>query len=165
VWMLWTGTRDEPFKAGVYNPRPHLCSVYTTNIAPQQFRPLLTPIIVMYTVADRERADRKERGHLSKQKGVGVRNLQLGSCCVHHVTSLSETTLVPAHIVFMEHFRYVGTNLTKQNGIQDEIRSSLQSGNACCHSLQNLLSSSLTPKNIKIKIYRNTVLSIFCVGV
>jgi hypothetical protein len=60
-----------------------------------------------------------------------MRNLQLGSCCVHHVTSLSETTLVPAHIVFMEHFRYLGTNLTKQNGIQDEIRSKMCAVRQC----------------------------------
>jgi hypothetical protein len=49
-------------------PAATFVQVYTTNTAPQQFRPLLTLIIVMYTVADGERADRKERGHFSKQK-------------------------------------------------------------------------------------------------
>jgi len=41
---------------------------------------------------------------------------------------------------------------------------SLKSGNACCHSVQNLLSSSLRSKNIKIKIYRNIILSVVLYG-
>jgi hypothetical protein len=38
-------------------------------------------------------------------------------------------------------FKYFGTKLTNQNGIQNEINSRLNSGNACSHSVQNLLSS------------------------
>ena len=37
--------------------------------------------------------------------------------------------------------------------IPEEIKSRLMSGNACYHSVQNLLSSSLLSKNLKIKIY------------
>jgi archaellum component FlaC len=37
-------------------------------------------------------------------------------------------------------FIYVGTTLTNQNDIHDEIKSRLNSGNACYHSVQNLLS-------------------------
>jgi UDP-galactopyranose mutase len=51
-------------------------------------------------------------------------------------------------------FKYLGTTLTNQNSIQEEIKSRLKSGNACYHSVQNLLSSSLLLKNLKIKIYR-----------
>ena len=51
----------------------------------------------------------------------------------------------------VEHLRYLGTNLTDQNSIQEEIKSRLKSGNACYHLMQNLLSSSLLSKNIKIK--------------
>jgi len=36
----------------------------------------------------------------------------------------------------------------------------LKSGNACYHSVQNILSSSLLSKNIKIKIYRTVTLSV-----
>jgi hypothetical protein len=36
-------------------------------------------------------------------------------------------------------FKYLGTTLTKQNDIQDEIKSRLNSGNACYYSVQNLL--------------------------
>jgi flagellar basal body rod protein FlgG len=53
----------------------------------------------------------------------------------------------------VEEFKYVGTTLTNQNSIQEEIKSRLNSGNACCHSVQNLLSSSLLSKNLKIKIH------------
>ena len=65
----------------------------------------------------------------------------------------------------MEEFKYLGTTLTNQNAIQEEIKSRLRSGNACYYSVQNLLSSWLLSKNLKIKIYRNVILAIFCMGV
>jgi hypothetical protein len=40
-------------------------------------------------------------------------------------------------------FKYLGTTLTNQNDIPDEIISRLNSGNACCYSVQNLLSLCL----------------------
>jgi len=43
----------------------------------------------------------------------------------------------------------LGTTLTNQNSIQEEIKSRLKAGNGCCHSVQNLLSSSLLPINLK----------------
>ena len=52
----------------------------------------------------------------------------------------------------VEEFKYFGITLTNQNSITEEIKSRLKSGNACYHSLQNLLSSSLLSKNLKIKI-------------
>jgi hypothetical protein len=33
----------------------------------------------------------------------------------------------------VEGFKYVGTTLTDQNSIQEEIKSRLKLGNACCH--------------------------------
>ena len=53
----------------------------------------------------------------------------------------------------VEEFKYLGTMLTNQNSIQEEIKSSLKLGNACYHSVQNLLSSSLLSNNLMIKIY------------
>jgi hypothetical protein len=58
----------------------------------------------------------------------------------------------------MEEFKYLGTTLINQNYIQEEIKRTQKSGNACYHSLQNLLSFSLLSKNLKIKIYRTIIL-------
>jgi len=43
-------------------------------------------------------------------------------------------------------------------------QSRLKLGNACYNSVQNLLSSSLLSKNLKIKIYRTIILPIFLYG-
>jgi hypothetical protein len=58
----------------------------------------------------------------------------------------------------------LGTTVTNQNSIQEEIKSRLKSGNACYHSVQNLLSSSLLSKNVKIKIYRSVILPVVLYG-
>jgi hypothetical protein len=49
-------------------------------------------------------------------------------------------------------FKYLGTTLTNQNDIHDEIKSRLNSGSVYYYSVQNLLSSRLISKNLKIKI-------------
>jgi hypothetical protein len=46
----------------------------------------------------------------------------------------------------VEDFRYLGTTLTNQNSIQEEIKSSLKSGNACYHLVQNLSLAVCYPK-------------------
>ena len=58
----------------------------------------------------------------------------------------------------------MGTTLTNQNSIQEEIKSRLKSGNACCYSVQNLLSYSLLSKNTKITIYRNIIFLVVLYG-
>ena len=60
--------------------------------------------------------------------------------------------------------KYLGTILTEQNYIQEEIKRSFTSGNACCHSVQNFLFSSLLSKNINIKIHRNIILPVVLYG-
>ena len=50
----------------------------------------------------------------------------------------------------VEEFKYLGTALTYQNSIQEEIKSRLKLGNACYYSVQNVLSSRLLSKNLKI---------------
>jgi hypothetical protein len=63
-----------------------------------------------------------------------------------------------------EEFKYLGTTLTYQNSIQEEVKSRLKLWNACSHSEQNLLSSSLLSKNLKIKIYRTIISPIVLYG-
>jgi len=60
----------------------------------------------------------------------------------------------------VEEFKYLGTTLTNQNSIQEEIKGRLKLGNACYYSVQNLLSSSLLSKNLKIKIFRTIILPV-----
>ena len=64
----------------------------------------------------------------------------------------------------MEEFKYLGTTLTHKNSIQEEIKSRLKVGNACYYSVQNLLSSSLLSKKLKIKIYRTIILPVVLYG-
>ena len=60
----------------------------------------------------------------------------------------------------VEEFKYLGTNLTNQNATQEEIKSRMRSGNACYYSVQNLLSSKVLSKNLKIKMYRTLILPV-----
>jgi predicted transcriptional regulator with HTH domain len=50
---------------------------------------------------------------------------------------------------------YLGTSLTDHNSIHEKIKSRLKSGNACYHLVQNLLSSTLLSKSMKIEIIHN----------
>jgi hypothetical protein len=52
----------------------------------------------------------------------------------------------------LTHFFYLGTTVMNQNLIQEEIKRRLNSDNACYHSVQNLLSSRLVSKNVKMRI-------------
>jgi hypothetical protein len=64
----------------------------------------------------------------------------------------------------MKDLKYLGTNLTYQDSIQEEIESRVKSGNVCYHSVQNFLSYSLLSTNLKIKICRNIILPVGACG-
>jgi hypothetical protein len=48
--------------------------------------------------------------------------------------------------------------------IQEEIKRRMNSGNACYHSVQNLLSSRLLSKNVKVRIYKTIILPVVLYG-
>jgi hypothetical protein len=54
--------------------------------------------------------------------------------------------------------------LTNQNDIYDEIKSRLNSGNAYYYSVQNLFSSRLVKKKLKIKIDKTVILPVVLYG-
>jgi hypothetical protein len=64
----------------------------------------------------------------------------------------------------VEKFKYLGMTKTNQNDIHEEIKSRLNSGNACYYSVQNLLSSLLISKNLKINTYKTVILPVVLYG-
>jgi hypothetical protein len=61
-------------------------------------------------------------------------------------------------------FRYFGMTVTNENLIQEELKKRLTLGNACYHSGQNLLSSPLLSKIIKMRIYKPIILPVVLYG-
>jgi hypothetical protein len=61
-------------------------------------------------------------------------------------------------------FRYLGTTLTDKKYMHEEINSRPNSGNACYHSVQSLLSSHLLSRNLKVKIYKTIILPVVLYG-
>jgi hypothetical protein len=54
--------------------------------------------------------------------------------------------------------------VTNQNLIQEEIKRRLISGNASYHSVQDLLSSRLLSKNLKIRMQKTIILPVILYG-
>jgi hypothetical protein len=61
-------------------------------------------------------------------------------------------------------FKHFGLTVINHNLIQEEIKRRLNAGNACYHSVQNLLSSRLLSKNVKVRIYKTIILSVVVYG-
>jgi hypothetical protein len=64
----------------------------------------------------------------------------------------------------MAKFKYLETTLTDQNYMLEEINSRLNSGNACHHLVQSLLSSRLLSIILKVKIYKTIILPVVLYG-
>jgi hypothetical protein len=61
-------------------------------------------------------------------------------------------------------FKFLGMAISQNCIHEKKIKSRLNSGNACYHAVQNLLSSRLLSKNVEIKIYKTTILSFVLYG-
>jgi hypothetical protein len=64
----------------------------------------------------------------------------------------------------MAELKYLETTLTDQSCMHKEIKSRLNSENACNHSVQSVLPSCLLSRNIKVKIYKTIILPVVLYG-
>jgi hypothetical protein len=85
---------------------------------------------------------------LAKSRGLSHINAKHRNAWRGHSVKIDNSS-----IERVEEFKYLGTMLTDQNSIQEEIKSRLKLRNACYHSVQNLLSSRLLSKNLKWRYY------------
>jgi hypothetical protein len=105
----------------------------------------------------------------SKEVGIEV-NTEKTKCeymlLSRHQNAVENHNIKIANRCFenMVQITYLGTTVTNQNVIQEEMKRRLNSGNASYHSVQNLFSSRLRSKNIKIGIYKSIILSVVLYG-
>jgi hypothetical protein len=89
---------------------------------------------------------------------VAIRSVPKHTFCGHR--SANGVKIDNRSIERVKEFKYLGATLADQNSIQEEIKSRLTLGTACYYSVQNLLSSRLLSRNLKIKIYRTIILPV-----
>jgi hypothetical protein len=66
--------------------------------------------------------------------------------CQQNVDQNRDIKIANRSIEDVSQFKYLWATVTNQNFIQEEIKRRLNSGNACYHSVQNLLSFRLLSK-------------------
>jgi hypothetical protein len=91
---------------------------------------------------------------VSKEIGIGinVEKTKYMLLCRHQNASRNrDIKIANRSFENVSQFKYLETTVTNQNLFQEEIKRRLNSGNGCCHSVQNLLSSRLLSKKLKIR--------------
>jgi hypothetical protein len=65
---------------------------------------------------------------------------------------------------YVAKFQYLRTTLTDQNSTNEEIKSRLNSGNACYHLVQCRPSLCLVSRYVKVEIYKTIILQVVLCG-
>jgi hypothetical protein len=83
-------------------------------------------------------------GKIRTMDKVRKPNISVSICCSLHQTAEQnhDIKIGNRRFEYVAQFRYLGTTIRNQNLIQEEIKRKLNTGNACYHSVINLLSSS-----------------------
>ena len=64
----------------------------------------------------------------------------------------------------MSVFKYLGALITKNNEVEKEVKHKLNIRNACYYSVQELFSSQILSRNIKLRICETTILPVVLYG-
>ncbi|KAJ4430952.1 hypothetical protein ANN_19545 [Periplaneta americana] len=64
----------------------------------------------------------------------------------------------------VEKLKYLGATVTNINDMREEIKHRINMGNACYYSVEELSSSSLLSKNLKVRIYKTVILQVALYG-
>jgi hypothetical protein len=96
---------------------------------------------------------------VSKEVGVEM-NVDKTMLLCRHQNAGQNRDIILANRSFenVPQFRYLGTTVTNQNLFQEEIKRRLISGNSGYHSVQNILSSRLLSKKVKVRICKTIIL-------
>jgi len=90
----------------------------------------------------------------SKETGLEVnadKNMYMFMSGDHYARRSHDINIHDSSFGKVQQIKCLGTTLTYQTSIQENNESRLKSGNACYHSVHNLLSSNLLSKDIEIK--------------
>jgi hypothetical protein len=121
---------------------------------------MMTDILLLVPVCHKSsRSRRKGFVPAVKQKEPQFNISLFKTCSYHHIKCYQNHDIKIGNRCFenVAQFRYMGTTITHQNLLQEEIKRRLNSGNTWHPSVQNLLSSRLLSKNLQIRIYKTII--------
>jgi hypothetical protein len=118
-------------------------------------------------LCDRYHREKHINFNTSEEVGLGVNTEKTKHMLLSHYQKAEQNhDIKMANGCFenVAQFKCLGMTVTNQNLIQDETKRRLNLGNACYHSVQNLLCFHLLSKNVKSGIYKTIILPVVLYG-